>query len=303
MGTNRDTRIPVFPENSRVCFLGDSLTASSLWVEIIFEYYQKKFPGKNIRVYDAGSGGGSIGFAMNYLEEDIMTLNPTHVVVMYCANDFMHYEGTVFERALAFLADVRRVTEYFKERGIEVYYGIEPKTQAEDQGKFTPRDAGWMVMKTVAEEYDTGYFDLYSNMSDIIFNNDDMVVDDLVHFTNKGENVVAKLFLHSQGFEEFSPDRDDFFDKIELSELGKKRWAVNDKIRRIWMAEVNVLGAVIGAPVEKKMERLKERIPTRADGAWDDFCYGRALDWVEFRPHLDEYKKELEEITEEMTKV
>ena len=296
-----DTKIPIFPENSRVCFLGDSLTAGSLWVEAIFEYYQKKFPGKNIRIYDAATGGGTISFAMNYLEEDILTMNPTHVVIMYCANDINRYEGSYLQRASLFLEDIRRVTDYFKERGIVVYYGIEPKCQLEDQGTFTGRDAGWAAMKSAAEEYGTGYFDLYTMMSPFIFSHEGLVVEDLVHFTNLGESVVAKLFLYSQGFEEFSPDREDFLKEIELTEAGKKRLEINKKIRRVWMAEANVLVAVVGAPVEKKIARLKERIPTKAYGQWDDFCYGRALDYVELRPHLDEYKAQLEEMTDEMT--
>ena len=78
-----ERRIPVFPKDSRVCFLGDSITAGGLWVEAIFEYYLKKFPGGNVRIYNTGTGGGTINFAMNYLEEDILLLNPTHVICFW----------------------------------------------------------------------------------------------------------------------------------------------------------------------------------------------------------------------------
>lgn len=296
-----ERRIPVFPKDSRVCFLGDSITAGGLWVEAIFEYYLKKFPGGNVRIYNTGTGGGTINFAMNYLEEDILLLNPTHVIIMYCANDMNRYEGTYLQRASMFLEEIRRITNYFRERGIIVYYGIEPKCQTEDQSTFTARDAGWAAMKSAAEEYNTGYFDLYTMMSPYIFENAGLVGEDLVHFTNLGESVMAKLFLYSQGFEEFSPDNENFLSEIKLSQAGLRRREINNKIRRIWMAEANVLLAVIGAPVEKKIERLKERIPTRANGQWDDFCYDRAMDYIQFRPHLEEYRAQLEAVTNEMT--
>ncbi len=295
-----EVRIPVFSENSRVCFLGDSLTAGGLWVEILFEFYQRRFPGRNIRIYNAGTGGGTIHFAMNYLEQDILAMRPTHVVIMYCANDMNRYKGPYLQRALQFLEDIRRITNYFQERGITVYYGIEPKCQAEDQSTFTARDAGWAAFKSAAEEYHIPYFDLYTMMSPLIFQQEGIVGEDLVHFTALGESVVAKLFLYSQGFEEFSPEREDFLQEIQLSDLGRRRWEICNKIRRVWMAEANVLLAVVGAPVEKKMARLKERIPTRANGQWDDFCYDRAIDYIQLRPHLEEYLAQLEAVTEEM---
>ena len=55
----KGTGIPKFPADSRVCFLGDSLTSGSIWVQIIFDYYLKNFPKENIRVYDCGVGQGT----------------------------------------------------------------------------------------------------------------------------------------------------------------------------------------------------------------------------------------------------
>ena len=75
----------------------------------------------------------------------------THLI-MYCANDMHRYEGTYLQRASMFLEEIRRITNYFRERGIIVYYGIEPKCQTEDQSTFTARDAGWAAMKSAAEE-------------------------------------------------------------------------------------------------------------------------------------------------------
>ena len=42
--------IPRFPKDSRVCFLGDSLTAGAVWTEMIFEYYLTHFREDNVRM-------------------------------------------------------------------------------------------------------------------------------------------------------------------------------------------------------------------------------------------------------------
>ena len=85
----KGTGIPKFPANSRVCFLGDSLTSGSLWVHMIFDQYLKLCPEYSVRIYDCGIGGGTADYGLARLEDDLYTFDPTHVVIMYGENDIL----------------------------------------------------------------------------------------------------------------------------------------------------------------------------------------------------------------------
>ncbi|MBQ7474718.1 MAG: hypothetical protein IJS78_02220 [Clostridia bacterium] len=292
--------IPIFKDGDRVAFLGDSLTSCGRWIVNIFETYLSLFPDREVRMYNLGVGGGTCEFASHYIGADLYTYDPTHVFIMFGANDMLHYEGRPVDRIHPFLFDLRRVTDRVIGNGASVSFGIEPKTKSQDQSTVTLRDAAAIAVRTAADDYGAPYLDLYGLMSPFIFSRDDLIGDDLVHFTPLGESVVAKLFLDAQGIDGFSPDRDDFFDPIPISPRGSELLEVTDKLRRIWMAEANILLAVPGATEDTKMNRIKGRIPTRADGAWDDFCYGRALDYVELRPRMNELRARQEELTERM---
>lgn len=287
--------IPKFPKDSRVAFLGDSLTAGSLWTEVIFEYYLKNFPEDNIRMYNVGVGGGTAAFALEHLDEDIMLFEPTHVVVMFSENDICGYNGTPFERASHFYDDMKKLTDALVERGMTVYFMCPPSSPLHNGRDVQPREIAHMVIKTLASEYNSYCCDLYGMMSPLTGNADIMQAD-LIHFTPVGDSVIARLFLHSQGFDGFSPDEEDFYDCFELAYDVDHRKIFNDKIRRIWLAVRNISTA--GDSTDAKIARLYDRIRTRGDGGWDDFCYYRAVDFIELYPNLDFYLEMVNRDTE-----
>ncbi|MBR4933753.1 MAG: hypothetical protein IKZ03_04775, partial [Clostridia bacterium] len=287
--------IPKFPKDARVAFLGDSLTAGSLWTEAIFEYYLKHFPEDNIRMYSVGVGGGTAAFALEHLDEDIMLFEPTHVVVMFSVNDIGGYEGNPIERANKFHDDMKKLTDALIERGMTVYYMCPPASSLHDGWDVQPREIAHMVMKSLAAEYNSYCCDLYGMMSPLT-GNAEIMLPDLTHFTAIGDSVIARLFLHSQGFDGFSPDEENFYDRIILNYDVDHRKIFNDKIRNIWCTIRNI--STIGDTVEAKVNRLKERIKTRANGAWDDFCYYRAVDFIELYPNLDFYLEMVKSDTE-----
>ena len=107
---SKGTGIPVFPENSRVCFLGDSLTCGGIWVQMIFDYYLKKFPKANIRIHDCGIGQGTARYGIETMDDDLLTFDPTHVVIMYGENDVKGANGSVEERFNSFYRDMKELT-------------------------------------------------------------------------------------------------------------------------------------------------------------------------------------------------
>lgn len=288
--------IPVFPENSRVCFLGDSLTAGSLWVQMIFDHYLKAFPKGNIRIDDCGVGQGTAKFGLSTLEDDLYTFDPTHVVIMYGANDVNCIKGNSMERLNSFYNDMKKLTDTLIEKNITVYFMSEPMCEADNYSAIKGRAIANSVMQTLADEYNTHYCDLYTYFSPFI--TDEMVQPDKIHFTDLGQSVIGRVFLHSQGFDGFSPDDEGFFSKFEMSYDLDHRAVFNHKIRCIWLAMISI--STIGDTTEAKIDRLYNRIRTKADGAWDDFCYYRAVDFIEMYPHMSFYREIMEKITDDM---
>lgn len=76
-----------FPENARVCFLGDSITHNNGFVSHITAFYHENFKEKNINFYNCGVSGGTVETLLSIFDEDILAHNPTHAVIMIGIND------------------------------------------------------------------------------------------------------------------------------------------------------------------------------------------------------------------------
>lgn len=288
--------IPRFPANSRVCFLGDSLTASALWTEIVFEYYLRNFPEDHVRMYNVGIGGGTARYEIEHFDEDIMRYAPTHVVVMYSVNDIGSYGGDAAHREECFYKDMKELTELLVSRGVTVYFMC-PEEIADEKCFEGARRIAHDVCARLATEYSSYLCDLYTVMTPLL-SSADMILDDRTHRTPVGDCVVGRIFLHMQGFDGFMPDSDSFFEEQILDYDVSHRKIFNDKIRRVWCTMRNI--STVGDTTEAKIERLRRRIVTRADGAWDDFCYYRAVDFIELYPNLEFYYEMADRLTEKL---
>lgn len=76
-----------FQDGQTVCFLGDSITHGGRFHYMIFDYYQTRFPDRNIRFISAGVSGDSAGGAFGRLNEDVFPYNPDVLVLMMGMND------------------------------------------------------------------------------------------------------------------------------------------------------------------------------------------------------------------------
>ena len=80
-----------FESGDRVCFLGDSITKSGSYHELLEIFYAVRFPDRIIDFFNCGVGGdraSAILSSPNFrLETDVLALRPTVVVVMLGMND------------------------------------------------------------------------------------------------------------------------------------------------------------------------------------------------------------------------
>ncbi len=76
-----------FADGETVVFLGDSITHGRAYHRMIYDYYLTRFPDRQIRFVNAGISGDSAGGPLGRLDEDVISKDPTTVVIMLGMND------------------------------------------------------------------------------------------------------------------------------------------------------------------------------------------------------------------------
>ena len=79
--------LPIFPNNARVVFIGDSITAENLALQWIIRAYTSLDGYDAIRFFNCGVAGGTEEFAVESYAKDIKRYNPTHAIVSFGIND------------------------------------------------------------------------------------------------------------------------------------------------------------------------------------------------------------------------
>ena len=74
----------MFKNGDVICFLGDSITASGLWESEVYQHIRRH---TDIKCYNCGISGGTAALASEYLHSYCLIKNPTHIFIMFGAND------------------------------------------------------------------------------------------------------------------------------------------------------------------------------------------------------------------------
>ena len=76
----------MFNKDSRICFIGDSITHSGLQIRRIYSYLrnEQKIP---LKIFNCGVSGDNATNGLLRLEETVFIHNPTDVVIAYGVND------------------------------------------------------------------------------------------------------------------------------------------------------------------------------------------------------------------------
>ncbi len=76
-----------FPKNSRVCFIGDSITCANGYLSHIVNYYEENFKGENIKFFNCGISGAASKHLLDAFDFDVASYEPTHAVIFMGVND------------------------------------------------------------------------------------------------------------------------------------------------------------------------------------------------------------------------
>ena len=204
-----------FPDNARVCFLGDSITANGRFVALIHDCFKRNHPHCGIRFFDCGTSGGSAEWLLRTFDEDIAPHKPTHVFLMIGINDSRRdllAQPRTPERSCALLeayetykTNLRTLIARLQALGTQVTLVSLPPC-AEFQPGDSPNLPGSYAltlgyaaaMQAIALECGCGFTDLHAFMTEKM-QTEDLYAPDRVHPTPKGHLYMAEAILQDQG--------------------------------------------------------------------------------------------------------
>lgn len=221
--TGRLNIMKIFPQDARVCFLGDSITCNNDYISHISAHYHKYFKERNINFYNCGIAGGRVETLLDNFDSDIMVHKPTHAVIMIGVNNscssllfeprskeryqklFNAFE--IFKTNLSFLCDK------LKEKNVEIILCTQTPYDVYKKSDVKRPLAGFSLMMGYAEyvrEYaHINGFELcdYQRYIIEIIQEEDLFNPDGIHPNELGQYNMAKCFLSCQGLEidDFKP--------------------------------------------------------------------------------------------------
>ncbi len=78
---------PIFRDQDKVCWVGDSITASGLYHSYVHLYYSTRFPSLHLSFVNCGISGDNASGMMGRLEKDVYANHPTIVTLSAGMND------------------------------------------------------------------------------------------------------------------------------------------------------------------------------------------------------------------------
>ena len=211
-----------FEKNARVCFYGDSITHAGRWLRRISEFYREK--GTPIALYNCGVAGTNASLALGARHDLLYVFQPTDVVLMFGMNDVDRslYDGrpvtadVVLERRRRIdtcVASIASLASELHQKGIRItfctptpYDEITPSDEKCLTGVAAAiREVGDRVCE-LASRYGGHIVDFNGEISEILLRSfypasDSMIGGDRVHPDLRGHEMMAQIFLKSQGFD------------------------------------------------------------------------------------------------------
>jgi lysophospholipase L1-like esterase len=84
---NAIAQFPLFKNNDRVCFIGNSITMNGRFHNYIELFYATRFPDRKINFYNCGISGDVSGGILKRMDSDILIHKPNWSVLMIGMND------------------------------------------------------------------------------------------------------------------------------------------------------------------------------------------------------------------------
>ncbi len=227
-----------FPENSRVCFIGDSITCANGYLSYIVDYYNTHFKDKNIKFFNCGISGAASIHLLDAFDFDVVPYKPTHTVIFMGVNDT---ERSILAngRSPEIYSRLKKNFEGYKKNldtlckrldaiGSEVI--LCTSTPLDEYSSFDTQvfPGSFALMMGYAEHVrnyarESGYpvCDYLAYFAEVLQSGAVLYKPDRVHPNELGAWHIAKCFLQSQGFDigqmhELSPEVAKWKEKVHI---------------------------------------------------------------------------------------
>ncbi|MBR5528396.1 MAG: SGNH/GDSL hydrolase family protein [Clostridia bacterium] len=296
-----------FPDNARVCFVGDSITAAFNYVARVADYYLEKFPDAHVRFFNSGVAGGTARSQRIFLADDTLCHKPTHAVIMVGVNDSARWvmgnsrsaENYAFLVSCyeAYKKNLADLCDELEKNGVEItlctpvpYAEYQPVGQEPFHGGYALIAGYADFCRTLAAQRGYPLCDYHSYVTQKL-QTENLYNDDRIHPNDKGHHYMAECFLKLQGLE-----MGEFCDiPKKYDELRRVSMVVRD----IFAVELMVIGDLnYGWSIEQKTECVKKYIDEGK--APTDYFKRITEDYLKYKPLQDKYADLTEQLTEEL---
>ncbi|MBQ4070804.1 MAG: hypothetical protein IJD51_00110 [Clostridia bacterium] len=224
-----------FKDGARVCFVGDSITHTGIFIKHVLATYREQFPESGVELYNCGISGGNLGNTIAVFDKDIAIYEPTHIVLMIGINDSgrgylkeprskQRYEALLgaYERYKNNMAKFYAIT---RERGIELILCTPMPYEEYMESDEVTYPGGFSLVSGYAD-FVRGFAALhglplcdYHREALAYMQREVIHQPDRVHPTPRGHEIMARIFLSLQGLEmsekPFSPDVEAWYSDVQ----------------------------------------------------------------------------------------
>ncbi len=239
-----------FNKNSKVCFLGDSITSNGIWISKIFEYY--KSIGIGARFYNLGVAGNTAVLELDLLETEPFLKDATDVVIMFGMNDIkrQRYLDEICEKIKPSAVEasknaLEKLVDKMAGKNIILCSSTPHAEDAEINAALCEIGA---KMKELAKNIGVSYIDFHRIFS-LAGEKMKLIEEDNLHPNLIGNMVLANAFLSMQGFDVYMGQMEEEWDKetrFEMCEENIKRFKAEEALRSIEFVKRIVLPSASG---------------------------------------------------------
>lgn len=260
-------RMNRFPNNSRVVFIGDSITAANITLPYVIHAYKTQYPDSKIRFFNCGVAGGTSAFALTSYEADILRYKPTHAVISFGINDSnrdllskprsAERDSLLLNAYEGYKVNMYNLVKRLQADGVQITL-LTPAPYDEYSDTAIPAFRGGFALmqgyaeyvRNLARETGVEVIDIHSTVSRII-QTDPVISADRIHPTNHGYFVLARVILAAQGI--------DVGEEAPVPEYFSRWHSYVARLRKVLAAECMIVND-FDLPTEEKMCLMRTRV-------------------------------------------
>lgn len=202
------------PKDSRIVFLGDSITqagiAPSGYVTIVRREVEKAAPGKNIEIIGAGISGNRVPDLQSRLDRDVINKKPTLVFIYIGINDVWHSQSGRGTSKADYESGLLDIIKRVQASGAKVVL-CTPSVIGEKSDGTNELDSMLdeysSISRRVAEKTNSQLLDLRKRFVDHLRSNNplerekNVLTRDGVHLNEAGNDFIASQMLSALGID------------------------------------------------------------------------------------------------------